>query len=70
MVDLRPPSARHKYMRSNVPVQRRRADLRALALLSLTVRCNRLLGDWHNIAYEYVFRAIHFVNVGADADKP
>ena len=41
-----------------------------LGTLSITVRCNRLLGDWHNIAYEYIFRAIDFVNVCADADKP
>jgi len=29
-----------------------------------------LLGDWHNIPYEHIFRAIDFVNVCADADKP
>ena len=32
----------------NVPVQRRRTDLRA-GTLSIAVRCNRSLGDWHDI---------------------
>ena len=43
-------------MRPSVPVQRRRADLRALAPLSITVRCNRLLGGWDNVVPRFTLR--------------
>ena len=37
-------------VQSNVPVQRRRADVCGLGTLSITVRCNRLLDDCQYIS--------------------
>jgi hypothetical protein len=48
--DDRPRTLHDVSGRPNVPVQRRRADLCALGTLSLTVRCNRLLGDWQSLS--------------------